>query len=129
MELNAPPSKTTGRYQLQSLAGEGGGGSVYCAWDTQLSRTVAIKRLKTDALATDNSQSALQEAMRLAAFHHPNIVAVYDFGYDDEGAYVIMEFIQGETVDQIVSRGTFPLEDFMHLAEQSLEGLIAAHHN
>jgi hypothetical protein len=56
-------------------------------------------------------------------------VAVYDFGHDEEGAYVVMEFIQGETVDQIVSRGTFPLEDFVHLAEQSLEGLIAAHHS
>jgi serine/threonine protein kinase len=70
MELNATPAKLTGRYQLQSLTGEGGGGSVYCAWDTQLSRTVAIKRLKTD-LTADTSQAALQEAMRLAAFHHP----------------------------------------------------------
>ena len=129
MELNATSSKFTGRYQLQSLTGEGGGGSVYCAWDTQLSRTVAIKRLKVDALAPDTAQAALQEAMRLAAFHHPNIVAVYDFGHDEEGSYVVMEFIQGETVDQIVSRGTFPLEDFVHLAEQSLEGIIAAHHS
>jgi len=128
MELNATPSKSTARYQLQSLTGEGGGGSVYCAWDTQLSRAVAIKRLKTD-MASDASQAALQEAMRLATFHHPNIVAVHDIGQDEEGAYVVMEFIQGETVDQIVTRGTFPLDDFVHLAEQSLEGLIAAHHS
>jgi len=127
MELSANPSKFTSRYQLQSLTGEGGGGSVYCAWDTQLSRAVAIKRLKTD-MASDASQAALQEAMRLATFHHPNIVSVYDIGQDETGAYVVMEFIQGETVDQIVTRGAFPLEDFVHLAEQTLEGLIAAHH-
>ena len=59
MELSANPSKFTSRYQLQSLTGEGGGGSVYCAWDTQLSRAVAIKRLKTD-MASDASQAALR---------------------------------------------------------------------
>jgi len=101
--------------------------AVYCAWDAQLSRTVAIKRVRRDAVEGEAGHGAWQEAMRLASLHHPNIVTIHDFGIDEEGAFVVMEFVQGETVEALVARGPLEWDDFTKLAEQAVSGVIAAH--
>ena len=118
------------RYQIQDKIGQGGLGTVYKAVDTQLKRPVALKRVVTvkDKDATgDSADKLLQEAHTLSALQHPNIVTVYDVGRDSKGAYVVMELLEGETLDDTIARGALPFEDFKEVVTQTLEGLIAAH--
>jgi serine/threonine-protein kinase len=118
-----PTFQLTTRYQVQEPIGKGGAGQVYRAWDTQLNRWVALKRLHGGLNAEDQ-----QEATTMATLQHPNIVTLFDFGADAEGPFVIMELLEGENLDEVVARGVFPLAEFAQLARQALEGLIAAHH-
>jgi phosphate transport system substrate-binding protein len=121
------------RYEIQKVLGQGGAGEVYSAWDTQLRRTVAIKRIrqgglyKDPALTEEAARNAWMEAMCLAAVRHPNIVAVYDLGMDENLPYLVMEFVVGETLDKRVRRGVLELDEFIEVARQSLSGMVAAH--
>jgi len=123
------------RYETRRKVAQGGAGVVYEAWDTQLERTVAIKMLRkvapgeNDTTGTQGTpDSLLREARSLSALHHPNIVSVYDVGEDESGnPFVVMEFLDGETLSRVVERAPLPLEDFRRVARQSLQGLIAAH--
>ncbi len=130
MTFPSSESKLTSRYQFHAVIGQGGTGEVSTAWDTQLERTVAIKRLKIEGLPEETMGGATwQEAMRLAAIRHANIVAVYDMGTENGAPYVVMEYVQGETIEQRLEAGG-PLsdEEFGEFALQALEGLTAAHH-
>jgi serine/threonine protein kinase len=122
-------SVTESRYTHFEKIGEGGLGEVYKAWDNQLQRWVAIKRMMGERgnLVSTTSITAWQEAMRLASFSHPHIVTVYDFGHDEKGSYVVMEYLQGETLEDFVARGVMREEDFIELMRQVLEGIVAAH--
>jgi len=129
MQPPPPPSKLQSRYQFHSVVGQGGAGEVSTAWDTQLERTVAIKRLKPDGVSENVVHSTWQEAMRLASIRHANIVTVYDMGMDEGAPYIVMEYVNGETIDERIERqGPMDTPDFLALAEQTLEGLTAAHH-
>ncbi len=117
------------RYEIQEKIGQGGIGAVYQAYDTQLKRSVAIKRM----LPTDDKMNGreaadamLKEATTLSALQHPNIVTVYDLGVDDEGPFVVMELLKGETLDQVIKRGVLTLRDFGEVVTQTMEALIAA---
>jgi serine/threonine protein kinase len=124
-----PTFQLTTRYQVQEPIGKGGAGQVYRAWDTQLNRWVALKRLHGGLNAEDQQEAHIfQEATTMATLQHPNIVTLFDFGADAEGPFVIMELLEGENLDEVVARGVFPLAEFAQLARQALEGLIAAHH-
>ncbi len=114
----------TTRYQIKEKIGQGGLGDVFIAHDTQLGREVAMKRMRPVEGTTPDD--LLKEAKVLSSLQHPNILTVYDVGKDDEGAYVVMELLRGETLEQVVERGALPYEDFKQVATQSLEGLIAA---
>jgi hypothetical protein len=116
------------RYRLGRSVGHGGLGEVFEAWDEQLQRRVALKRLS--AVGADGLtayQAAQHEATHLAALQHPNIVSVHDFGADEAGPFLIMELVDGETLEAVVARGPFPFGEFCLLARQALEGLAAAH--
>lgn len=119
------------RYELREQIGEGGLGTVHRAYDRNLDREVAVKRVSTSALGAgeDSANMALallKEARTLSALMHPNIVTVFDAGEDDEGPYVVMELLKGETLEATVQRGALPYEDFEQLVQQALEGMIAA---
>ncbi|QQL45982.1 protein kinase domain-containing protein [Sulfuriroseicoccus oceanibius] len=118
------------RYQIKSKIGQGGIGAVYRALDTHLQREVAIKRLlppdESESFDEDPTQGLIREATTLSTLQHPNIVSVYDVGQDDDGAFVVMELVDGETFEEVVQRGLLTLEDFNELVGQSLEALIAA---
>lgn len=129
MQSEFKPTKLESRYQFHSLLGEGGAGEVFAAWDDHLKRTVAIKRIKPHGLDDSKLVNPWSEAIRLASIRHANIVTVYDMGKDNDIPYIVMEHVQGETIDErVASQGSFGLEDFVELARQSLEGLLAAHH-
>lgn len=120
------------RYEIGKQIGKGGGGLVFRGYDTFLKRDVAIKRILTTDKATEDEvkvagRNLLGEAQTLSTLNHPNIVTVFDVGIDDEGGFVVMELLDGETLYDTVERGVLTQEDFLEMAIQTLEALIAAH--
>lgn len=117
------------RYEVREMIGEGGLGAVFRGWDRNLDRDVAIKRVRTvtGENADARMEALLREARTLSHLQHPNIVTVYDAGQDGEGAFIVMELLKGETLEDIITRGALTGKDFEQLATQSLDGLIAAH--
>jgi serine/threonine protein kinase len=118
------------RYEIKGKIGQGGLGAVYRAFDVRMNREVAIKRIaanSSDASISDEAtKQLLKEAGSLASLQHPNIVTVYDVGTDDDGPFVVMELLTGETLEEIIGKGSFTWPDFRQLAMQTLEALIAA---
>ncbi len=118
------------RYKIYEKLGMGGVGAVFRAYDSQLKRWVAVKRLLTanEADVDKNIASELRrEADALASLRNPNIVTIFDVASDDEGLFIVMELLQGEDLADVVARGPLPYDDFKELASQTLEGLLAAH--
>ena len=123
------PAGAGGRYETHEQIGTGGSSTVYKAWDTQLHRFVAFKRLHpSDSLETSTIESMWKEAMTLAAIQHPNILTIFDSGVDADGPYVVTEFLDGETLDRYVRASPYTVSAFAEAVTQTLEGLIAAHH-
>lgn len=120
----------TQRYEVKGKLGHGGLGEVYLALDTQLDREIALKRvrLQEDAgtgagnLAADLNR----EARTLSKLQHPNIVTVFDAGSDEQGPFVVMEYLKGETLDQVSERGKLSVDDFREIVLQTMEGMVAA---
>lgn len=114
-----------GRYLLETRIGRGGAGEVFRAQDRQLERRVAIKRLHNAfGVAPDDK---LREARNLASLQHPNIVTVYDFLEENGDILVVMELLEGRTLDQIAANAPLLGGDFAEMMRQILEGLVAAH--
>lgn len=120
------------RYEIRGKIGQGGVGAVYRAYDRNLNREVAIKRVLTEEGFDANNEedeatkALLKEATALCSVQHPHIVTVYDAGVDGDGPYVVMELLSGRTLDEMVERGTMTWQDFRETAVQCLEALIAA---
>lgn len=119
------------RYEIRTKIGQGGIGSVHRGFDHRMNREVAIKRILTSAedetLEEEATKQLIQEAGALASLQHPHIVTIFDVGADEEGPYVVMELINGKTLDEIIEVAPMTFEDFRELALQSQEALIAAH--
>jgi hypothetical protein len=117
------------RYQIQEKLGEGGAGSVHKAWDKKLQRFVAVKSLLPpgERQTAGAGENLAVEAAALSALQHPNIVSVYDLDTDGPEPFVVMEFINGETLEATVRRGALLPADFLQIAGETLEGLVAAH--
>jgi HEAT repeat protein len=118
------PAPMNDRYQILSTLAAGGRGTVFRAFDTSQNRDVALKRLHANGTGKED---LLREARRLYGIRHPNLVTVLDYGEDGEGAYLIMEMLKGESLEQRLGKGPLPLEDFRELVRQSLAGIGAAH--
>jgi serine/threonine protein kinase len=116
------------RYEIKGEIGRGGLGIVYRAYDSRLGRDVAIKRIRADSgeKLDELTTNLLSEAKALSALNHPHIVTVHDVGQDEEGAYVVMELLEGENLDTVIERAPLPVEDFREFAVQTIEGLVAA---
>lgn len=120
------------RYKIYEKMGAGGVGAVFRAYDSQLKRWVAIKRLlsATEASSNDPDTAELRrEADTLASLRNPNIVTIFDVASDDEGLFIVMELLEGEDLADVLARGPLSYDDFKELATQTLEGLLAAHQN
>lgn len=117
------------RYEIKGKIARGGIGAIYRAQDTVMGREVAIKRLlpiEETHLNESAAESLQREAAALARFQHPNVISIYAFEEDDEGRFVVMEFVDGETLKETVTKAALPVEDFVELTLQVLDPLIAA---
>ncbi|MEO5916166.1 MAG: protein kinase [Luteolibacter sp.] len=118
------------RYEIRGKIGQGGLGAVYKGYDTRMNREVAIKRISVSnddpALQEESTRQLIKEAGALASLQHPHIVTVYDVGSDEDGPYVVMELINGKTLDELIERAPLTWPDFRELAIQTQEALIAA---
>jgi Tol biopolymer transport system component/predicted Ser/Thr protein kinase len=117
-----------GPYEVEGPLGGGGMGEVYRARDTRLSRTVAIKVLP-GALRQDPElrQRFEREARALSSLSHPNICTLFDVGEQDGTDFLVMEYLEGETLAQRLARGQLPLEQAMRVAMEIAAALESAH--
>jgi serine/threonine protein kinase len=118
-----------GRYELEELVGSGGNSSVYRARDTLLERDVALKILHEHHLEdADYVERFRREARTVAQLSHPNIVTVIDRGDTDGRPFIVFEYVDGDTLDQLVARrGALPVEEALELAIAIARGLAFAH--
>ena len=117
-----------GPYEIVSLVGVGGMGEVYRARDPRLRRDVAIKLLPPSfSSSPDRLQRFEQEAHAAAALNHPNILAVYDIGRQDNSPYIVSELLQGETLREQLQSGALSQRKAIDYATQVAHGLAAAH--
>jgi Protein kinase domain len=98
------PGTQLGRYEIQRRLGRGGMGTVYVAHDPVLGRMVAVKVFAGDLDVPDARERFSREARASAALNHPNIVTVYDFGEYGSQPYIVMEYVPGETLANIIRR-------------------------
>jgi serine/threonine protein kinase len=114
------------RYIREHEIGRGGVGVVYKAWDSKLQRHVAIKTLLAEP---EMLMDLEREAAITAAMNHPHVVAIHDVMTENDGELsIIMEYLNGETLDVIGKQTRLTYDDFAVMAEHALEGLAAAHH-
>jgi hypothetical protein len=127
-EFDLKPGTQLGPYRIDAVVGAGGMGQVYRATDTRLNRTVAIKLLLR-ALATDPQLRARfeREAHAIAALNHPHICALYDVGHHDGVDFLVMEYLEGETLAARVDGGPVPFGSALSLAIDIADALSAAH--
>jgi len=117
-----------GPYEIQSQLGVGGMGEVYRARDTRLDRTVAIKVLLTHLSSNSNLRERFdREARTISCLNHPNICHLYDVGSQNGTSYLVMEFLEGETLSDRLSKGPLPLEQVLKYGIEICEGLEKAH--
>ena len=103
-------------------------GEVYRARDSRLGRMVAIKVLPPDSLSKPERVARFeQEAKAASARNHPNILTIYDIGQSGETRYIAMEFVEGETVRQLIRRGPVPIKRALDITAQAAGALAAAH--
>jgi len=123
------PGTRLGPYRIVRRLGAGGMGEVYLAYDERLDRLVAIKRMRPDILGDPSRRERLRREARAAArLSHPNVVQVHDLEEDEEGGdAIVLEYVQGRTVADLLRDGPLPVEQAVELAAQVAEGLAAAH--
>jgi serine/threonine-protein kinase len=117
-----------GPYEVVSPLGAGGMGEVYRGRDTRLDRNVAIKILP--AHLSDNPEARERfdrEARAISSLNHPNICHLYDVGSQDGTSYLVMEYLEGETLADRLRKGPLPLEQFFKVGIEICEGLEKAH--
>lgn len=120
--------KMLAHYGFEELLGEGGSGVVYRGRDLRLDRPVAIKVL-ADALREDEFAWArlLREARLASQLNHPHIAAIYDLGEDNGRAYIVMEYVEGLPLAEVIPDGGMPMEQVERYAEQIADALAFAH--
>jgi eukaryotic-like serine/threonine-protein kinase len=115
-------------YKIIEKLGEGGMGIVWKAEDTKLNRMVAIKVLPPHLLVSEDDQARFhREAKAAAALNHSNIATVYEINETDDKPFIVMEYVEGATLDQTIIKGPLKLEDAIAIAMQVADGLEAAH--
>jgi serine/threonine protein kinase len=122
------PGTKLGPYEIQAPIGAGGMGEVYRARDTRLERSVAIKilpkEMSNDAM---RKQRFEREAKTISSLNHPHICALYDIGEHNNQQFLVMEYLEGETLAQRLEHGALPLEQALRIAMEVTDALDRAH--
>jgi serine/threonine protein kinase/Tol biopolymer transport system component len=122
------PGRRLGPYEILSAIGAGGMGEVYRARDTRLDRIVAIKVLPTHlADRTELRERFEREARTIASLNHPHICTLHDIGHQDEIDYLVMEYLEGETLAQRLVKGPLPIQQLLQYAIEIADALDKAH--
>ena len=122
--------RTIGRYEPQKQIGSGSQGTVYLAEDPKLKRNVAIKLLNKGLMGSHGDSLAFeQEAQALGRFQHQNIVSVYDLGHHEDRPYIVFEFVEGELLSDLISRGNMDMLHVIEMMEGISSGVAKAHQN
>jgi serine/threonine protein kinase len=122
-----------GKYQIERVLGKGAMGVVFGAFDPTVTRKVAIKTIRKDLLSKNAEDHEIlerfnREARAAARLNHPNVVTIYELGEDSDLAYIAMEFIVGESLQDMVARqGRVQIEEAIGIANQLLDALDYAH--
>ena len=122
-------SKINDRYQIIRTLGEGGMANVYLAHDNILDRNVAVKVLRGDLASDEKFVRRFQrEALSASSLSHPNIVEMYDVGEDDGQYYIVMEYVDGKTLKQVLkARGHLSITEVLDIMLQLTDGMAHAH--
>lgn len=117
-----------GPYEILSQIGAGGMGEVYRARDSRLERTVAVKILPSELSSNSNSKQRFErEAKAISNLSHPHICTLHDVGHEDGIDYLVMEYLEGQTLAERLSKGPLPMEEVLRYALQICEALDKAH--
>ena len=117
-----------GPYEIISAAGAGGMGEVYRAKDTRLDRIVAVKVLPS-ALAhnPEKRQRFEREARTISTLSHPHICTLHDIGHQDGVDYLVLEYLEGETLEKKLEKGSLPTQEVLKYAIELADALDKAH--
>jgi eukaryotic-like serine/threonine-protein kinase len=116
-----------GPYEIQSAIGAGGMGEVYKARDTRLDRVVALKVLPSHLASPDSRERFEREARMISGLNHPNICTLHDVGHQDGIDFLVMEYLEGETLAGRLTRGALPAEQVKRYGIEIAAALDAAH--
>lgn len=128
-----PGTRHLGRYEVRGVIGQGTMGTVYRGWDPRLRRAVALKTIRLDSIATESRRREMlerlhNEAVTVALFNHPHIVAVYDMGDAENTAFIAMELVEGSSLARHLKRaGRLAPAQLIPLALAVARALAAAH--
>ena len=122
------PGVKLGPYEIVSAIGAGGMGEVYKARDTRLDRTVAIKVLPEHVASDpDLKQRFEREAKTISSLNHPHICTLYDIGSQDGIDFLVMEYLEGDTLAHRLAKGALPLDQALTVAIEIADALDKAH--
>jgi eukaryotic-like serine/threonine-protein kinase len=117
-----------GPYEIVAPIGAGGMGEVYRARDTRLDRSVAIKIVSGDVTTNSELRQRFErEARALSSLSHPNICALYDIGSENGSEYIVMEYLEGETLSKRLERGALPIRELLKTGVEVADALDKAH--
>ena len=120
--------RTLSHYRILEKLGGGGMGVVYKAHDSRLNRFLAIKALPPDKLADpDRKRRFIQEAQAASALNHPSIITIHDVAAENGTDFIVMEYVQGKTLDALIPRKGMRLNEMLKLAIQVADALSKAH--
>jgi Tol biopolymer transport system component len=126
--MTLPSGALLGPYEILSLIGAGGMGEVYKGRDTRLNRAVAIKLLPIDVAERADRRARFDvEARAISSLSHPHICALFDVGEQDGRPFLVMEHLDGETLDDRLMRGALPANEVVRYAVQMADALAHAH--
>src|SRR5215472_4894883 len=123
-----PAGSRLGPYEILSAIGAGGMGEVYRARDTRLDRIIAIKVLPAHLADRPALRERFErEAKTIASLNHPHICALFDVGHQGETDFLVMEYLEGETLAQRLQKGPLPLDQVLQYAIEIADALDKAH--